>query len=368
MIDSSSSTHIRKPLSSERLQEHLAAVRDLVRGFESVADHVVITDADANIIFMNEAAERMTGFPREECIGKNPGDLWGGNMPKEFYEKMWITIKKDKKPFVGEVQNRRKDGTRYWQEFHISPILEKDGEAQFFIGIEPTITERKEQEKFREEFVSILAHQLKNPLASFKWTLNWLSARGNLGEEQRQMIDTLYQHNESLIGLVNDLLVFARVGNITDLRKEEIDLTAEIEHSIQDIKNKHPRVSFVFAGGNPCRLVSYKSLAVQVFTNIIANAAEYSNKESGMVEIHLAEEGGQYIFSCRDNGIGIPEDDQEKIFSKFFRASNAMGAKEHGTGLGLFIVKMITDTFGWNVSFKSKIGEGTIFQIAIPKV
>lgn len=367
MSEAHSSTHIRKPLSSERLQEYLKTVRDLGLGFESVADHVVITDADANIIYMNAAAERITGFPREECIGKNPGDLWGGNMPKEFYEKMWTTIKKDKKPFVGEVQNKRKDGIRYWQEFHISPVLEKDGGVQFFIGIEPTITERKEQEKFREEFVSILAHQLKNPLASFKWTLNWLSARGNLGEEQRQMIDTLYQHNESLIGLVNDLLVFARVGNITDLHKEEIDLAVEIEHSIQDVKNKHPQVSFIFIKSDPCMLVSYKSLVVQIFTNIIANAAEYSDKESGMVEVRLVEEGEQYVFSCRDNGIGIPEDEQEKIFSKFFRASNAVGVKEHGTGLGLFIVKMITDTFGWDISFQSEVGKGTIFRIAIPK-
>lgn len=358
---------MRKLLSPERLQRYLMAVHDLISGFESVADHVVITDADANIIYMNAAAERITGFSREECIGKNPGDLWGGNMPKEFYEKMWTTIKKDKKPFVGEVQNKKKDGTFYWQEFHISPVLEKDGEVQFFIGIEPAITERKEQEKFREEFVSILAHQLKNPLASFKWTLNWLSTRGNLDEEQREMIDTLYRHNESLIGLVNDLLVFAKIGSIVDLHKEEIDLTVEIENIIQDAKNKHSRLSFSFEKNNPCTLVAYKSLAVQFFTNIIFNAAEYADKESGVVEIHLDQKDNQYVFSCRDNGIGIPEREQEKIFSKFFRASNAKSMKEHGTGLGLFIVKMIADTFGWRVSFQSNIGKGTMFLVIIPK-
>jgi len=123
----------RKPISEAHLQQYLAIIRDLPAGFDAISDHVIITDPDAHIIYANRAAEKNTGYAREEMIGKNPGDLWGGNMPKEFYDKMWQVIKTDKQPFVGEVRNKRKDGTEYWQEVHISPILWDNDDIKFFI-------------------------------------------------------------------------------------------------------------------------------------------------------------------------------------------------------------------------------------------
>ena len=117
-------------------------------------------------------------------------------------------------------------------------------------------------------------------------------------------------------------------------------------------------------------LTSYGSLVSQVLTNIIFNAAEYSDPAMGVVEISLAFIDGVYLFSCKDNGIGIPAEDQKSIFSKFFRAPNAMQVKAKGTGLGLFLVKMIADNLGWGVSFESPAenGRGTIFYLRIPKV
>lgn len=112
-----------------------------------------------------------------------------------------------------------------------------------------------------------------------------------------------------------------------------------------------------------------KILAVQLFTNIITNAVNYSSKEDGGIEISLKKEGGKKVFTCKDNGIGIPTNEQERVFSKFFRASNVSELKQGGTGLGLFIVKKICDGFGWEISFKSPIknGRGTIFSVKIPQ-
>lgn len=361
-------THIRTPLTEEHLVQYLTVVRDLAFGFEKLNDHVIITDPNANIIYANKAVERNTGFSREEVIGKNPADLWGGKMPKEFYEKMWHAIAIEKKPFVGEVHNKRKDGIEYWQELHISPILWDNGDVKFFIGIEPNITERKEKEKFRDEFISILAHQLKNPMASWKWALDWFSGQDNLTAEQKNMIGLLYKNNESLIGLVSDLLVLARIGNISELKKERIDVTKEIEDIIQHAKTSHPHIAFSFDKQESCFLISYRPLVLQVLMNIILNAAEYSDKDSGVVSVGIKKQGGRFIFSCKDNGIGIPPEDQDKIFTKFFRAANAKEVKEQGTGLGLFIIKMIADSLGWNVRFESKVGQGTTFWIEIPYV
>lgn len=360
---------MRVPLSEERLLSYLEAVRTLAAAFELVDDHVVITDPDGNIIFANEAAERNTGYSWEQMRGNNPGDLWGGHMPKDFYERMWHRVKVEKLPFTGEVRNVRKDGTEYWQEVHISPILWGNGDIKFYIGIEPNITKRKEKEKFREEFTSILAHQLKTPLTSYKWMLEWLSGEGNLTADQKEKLDLLYQENESLINLVSDLLTYARIGSISELKKGKIDLAEEIEITIKDVKAKHPHVVFSFTKEGAFMCTSYKSLVSQIFANIIFNAAEYSSAENGKVDIGLtAQKDGQFLFSCKDNGVGIPLEDQAHIFSKFFRASNAHTAKYKGTGLGLFIVKLIADSIGWNASFRSPAenNEGTIFYVKIP--
>lgn len=359
--------HVRRPLSEEHLQQYLGVVSSLAFGFDAVSDHVVITDPDANIIYANRAVERNTGFPHDEIIGRNPADFWGGQMPQEFYTGMWQTIKIEKRPFIGEVRNKRKDGTEYWQELHISPVLWDNGDVKFFIGIEPNITERKEKEKFREEFTSVFAHQLKNPMASFKWTLDLLLREGMLTENQQEMIAALYKGNESLINLVNDLLVFSRIENISQLKKEKFDAVEEVERIIQNVKTTHPHVLFIAQKDSTFSFTSHKPLILQMFTNIIVNAAEYSDATVGKVEVGLLREGDTYVFSCKDNGIGIPEAEQAKIFSKFFRASNARKTKENGTGLGLFIVQFIADSLGWKVSFHSKFGEGTTFSVEIPR-
>src|SRR3989338_7793900 len=110
---------LRTPLSKNELDQLTEQIEPFEKGLDVLDDHVVITDENANILYANKAMERNTGFPVEEVLEKNPADLWGGQMPDEFYEKMWQTIKTEKKPFVGEVQNKKKDGTFYWQELHI---------------------------------------------------------------------------------------------------------------------------------------------------------------------------------------------------------------------------------------------------------
>ena len=135
-----------RELSKEKLAELQEEIAPLAQAFDLVDDHVVITDPDARIIYANYAVQENTGYSSSEVIGKNPAELWGGNMPKEFYEKMWTTIKTEKRPFVGEVKNKRKDGTEYWQEVRIYPIFGQYGDIKIFIGMEPNITTRKTAE------------------------------------------------------------------------------------------------------------------------------------------------------------------------------------------------------------------------------
>lgn len=359
--------HMRKPLTESELHSYLMAIGSLASAFDAIGDHVVITDSNAVVIYANEAVTRNTGFSRDAVIGKNPGDLWGGNMPKEFYEKMWHTIKDEKRPFTGEIRNTRQDGTEYWQEIHISPVLDTSGEVKFFIGIEPNITDRKQREQFRDEFVSVVGHQMKNPLTAIRWTLEWLLRSGGLTPEQKTALETVYAENHGLIDLIGDMLVTARMGQLTAMH-EPVDLVRVLDGIIEIVRVRFPDVSFSLKKSEDTVVVSsVPPLVHEVFINIITNAAEYSNKKGGEVVIRLATEATMHIVSCKDNGIGIPLEDQSKIFSRMFRASNARLMKENGTGLGLFIVKTIASGLGWSVLFQSVPGEGTTFFVQIPK-
>ncbi len=137
----------RLPLTRKQLAGYQKELDIFRQAFDFIPDHVVITDKDANILYANESVEQNTGYSRDEIMGKNPDDLWGGKMPKDFYEKMWRRIKTEKKPFVGEIINKRKDGRDYWVELRIVPVLDEKGEARFFIGFEPNITYRKQREE-----------------------------------------------------------------------------------------------------------------------------------------------------------------------------------------------------------------------------
>lgn len=149
---------IRNPITKEQISSLQEEIRPLRNGFDLLGDHVIITDAHANILYANEAVESHTGFSRDEIIGKTPADLWGGFMDKKFYANMWFMIKESKSPFVGEVQNRKKDGTTYWQELRIFPFFGKDGETRFYIGIEPDISRKKVLEGHTRQYIEELEH------------------------------------------------------------------------------------------------------------------------------------------------------------------------------------------------------------------
>lgn len=142
----------RASLTQEQLLQLRLEIDPLTRGFDLIDDHIVVTDADGNILYANAAAERHTGFSKDEMIGKNPGDLWGGHMDDKFYEDMWHTLKVLKTPFRGEVKNKNKDGSEYWQELRVFPVIDEHREVRFMIGMEPDVTLRKVSEELQDQY------------------------------------------------------------------------------------------------------------------------------------------------------------------------------------------------------------------------
>jgi PAS domain S-box-containing protein len=358
---------IRYPLSPEELAKKMKEIEPLKRGFDMLQDHTIITDANANILYANQAVLRQTGWSPEEVVGKNPGDLWGGNMTPKFYKQLWHKIKVEKEPFIGAIKNRGTDGKERWQEIIISPVLDKDGRVKFFIGIEPDITERMAHEKFQEEFVTVLAHQLQDPLASIRWSLELLLTRGGLKEEQKKTIEEVYKSDKLLVDMIADMLVFSRMGNL-EMDPQIIKLGEEVKVVVEAAKKKFAGKTWQVELVEASLTVGSPSLARQVFVNLVDNAAKFSAAEGGKIVVSLTEEPQAYRLSVRNNGTLIPEGEQDQIFKRLYQGTTSKSVKLPGAGLGLFITKQICDSFGWGISFHSPNAQGlNEFIVVMPK-
>jgi PAS domain S-box-containing protein len=145
-----------RALPQTELHRAVKRIAPFSRAFDLLREHVVITDSDAHVRYANAAAEQATGFSLHDMLGKNPADLWGGHMSKDFYARMWQRIKHERLPFAGDVRNVRKDGEESWQELRISPVVDTRGKILFFVAVESVVTERKKRERTREEMASVL--------------------------------------------------------------------------------------------------------------------------------------------------------------------------------------------------------------------
>ena len=352
---------------------------------ESASDHIIITDADGTIVYANDAVERITGFSKNDVIGKKAGskEIWGGLMDHEFYEKLWKTIKIQQRSFSGEIKNKRKNGQEYFASLTISPVVDEAGEVEFFVGIERDITREKRVDRAKTEFVSLASHQLRTPLSSINWYTEMLISgdAGTLNAEQQKYLDEIYHGNQRMVELVNALLNVSRLELGTFMvEPEPVDIIALAQSIIDELRplidEKELSVTKQFIESLPTIQADPKLLGI-IFQNLLSNAAKYT-PEKGSITIAIAQQekghtkgkgasGDDCIqIIIRDSGMGIPRHQQDKIFTKLFRADNVRDSDTDGTGLGLYIVKSILDRVGGSNSFESEEGKGTTFEVIFP--
>jgi len=231
------------------------------------------------------------------------------------------------------------------------------------------ITREKFLDQMKSQFVSISAHQLRTPLSAIKWALALLKDKTIPLKEKTEIIEKLSESTERMIKLVNDLLNVSRIEEGRFLYKPKKEDLREIVKTIFDqekeIAQKKNITFNLFLPKEPCFSLVDKekiSLAVQ---NLIENAIHYT-PPGGKVEVFLEKKEKELIFKVKDTGIGIPEEEQKRIFEKFFRGSNALKMETSGSGLGLFITKNIIEAHKGKIWFESKVGKGTTFYFSLP--
>lgn len=228
-----------------------------------------------------------------------------------------------------------------------------------------------ELDKVKSNFIGVAAHQLRTPLSAIKWTLGLLvdDNANNFTPEQKGLLLKAFEHNERIIGLINEMLVVTRIESGTmQLRLTPIHIEDLIESTMIDFESqaKEHKVKFVFERPQMhLPLVSVDPEQIRgVLQNLFENAFRYT-PGGGSVHVLTTVEHGMVQVAVKDSGIGIPEGQRSSIFNKFFRADNAVKRHADGSGLGLFISKSIVERHGGTLSFVSTEGAGTTFYFTL---
>jgi PAS domain S-box-containing protein len=349
-------------------------------------DSVILMDRDGQIIWVNDAFTRITGWSAEDAIGRNPGELL--NHPETDPEVI-RTVEDGrlrKAPFRVQLLNQRKDGKKIWVETNQVPMLDDKGEVATYIAVERDMTESKEYavklEKARRaaedgaraksEFLATMSHEIRTPMNGVIGMAQLLEDT-DLDADQQLYAETILSSARTLLDLINDVL------DLSKLNSGEVSLDAEdfnprqcFENTIRLLQSQADAKSLnmVFSCDRtvPEVLNGDDRKLGQILTNLVGNAIKFT--EAGQVEITLRAEpvanATELIFEVRDTGIGIQEDMLPRIFERFSQADAAISRRFGGTGLGLAICRRLADAMGGEISVTSEPGQGSCFKVRLP--
>jgi PAS domain S-box-containing protein len=341
---------------------------------DNTPDMIARFDEDCRYVYVNKTMEDVFGMSQKDFFWKNDAELGiKGKRTPLFCEAInYVFNKKEKKEFYFEenIKNERK----YFYAIMI-PEFFQDGSVASALSITRDITEIKEIDQVKSEFISITTHQLRSPLSAINWcTQSLLSEEsGTLDEVQRNYLENIHESTQKLIKITD---VFLQT-TILDLEMfvinyEEIDVALSLKKVVKSFKDAIEKKNIKLTEDYDDSVVSEndpRALDI-IFKNMILNATEYS-PENGQVDISLKREKDMVVFEIGDNGCGIKEEDKEKIFSKFYRSEKARNIKAYGTGLDLYIVKELLAKMKGEVEVESpnpKFGKGCLFRVTLPTI
>lgn len=331
---------------------------------DNFADGLIMVEQGVVVIF-NPKAEEIFGIREEKIKGKEilklEDDIRIGPLVK-------LVRESGLKMFRRELALRED----FILEISAIPVPRGNGREGIMIILHD-ITREKFIEKMKSEFVSIAAHQLRTPISVIKWILRMVldGDLGSVADLQKEYLEKAYTSNERMIRLVNDLLDVARIeeGRFLFNFKQE-DLVGIVEKNILSfqelVQQKGVEIKFKKPTGKIPSIVidaGKLSLAVQ---NLLENAVHYTESGQIIITLRFSKTKERFLFSISDTGIGIPKDQQDRVFNRFFRATNAVKTKTEGTGLGLYIARNIIEAHGGKIWFESEPNKGSAFCFSLP--
>ena len=268
---------------------------------------------------------------------------------------------------------RRADGS--YSYVHDRGLLLRDhaGNPKKIIGSLLDVTAQRQLDIAKDEFISLVSHQLRTPLTVIRVYGEMLTSGmfGDLNAEQTQWVSNMTSSSSKLIDIVGDILNVSRLdlGRI-NITAHPIDVSLLITACVEDVEalaaEKQVDIQLITPIELP-KLAVDEAILTQIAHNLLTNAIRYTEPVAGKITVRFTEEADGYVLAVQDNGIGIPAEAQEHVFERFYRAKNALGVETQGSGLGLYLIKVMTDAFGGKVWFETATPGGTTFYVQIPR-
>lgn len=352
---------------------------------EQSANTIVITDLSGNIEYVNPAFERISGYQAAEVIGKNPRVLKSGKQSDSLYQSLWRTITSGN-IWKGRFQNRRKDGSLYWEAAVISPIHNEKGEVVRFVAVKEDITTRKSLEedlrtaleraeassRAKGEFLAVMSHELRTPLNGVLGYAELLSY-SQLDAEQKECVETIRESGNHLLQVVNDILDFSSIEKgAMKFEFAPIHVAALVDASCLPIRKTMADKGLTFhcalAPEVPEQICGDAYRIQQILINLLGNAVKFTSQGEVSLRVDMAVEGKQpfVVFSVRDTGIGMSSETMNRLFQPFMQGDATLRRLYAGTGLGLAISQRITRAMNGSIHVTSELGKGSTFSVRIP--
>ncbi|MBI4871611.1 MAG: CHASE3 domain-containing protein [Candidatus Riflebacteria bacterium] len=334
---------------------------------------IIATDRQGNVTLFSPGAEKIFGHSRTDAVGRNVSFL----MPEPYRSKHDGFVRRYLETGIRralgltlEVVGQRKDGTAVPLDLTLSEV--RLGEVHRFTAIMRDITERKEMERLKSEFVSTVSHELRTPLTSIRGSLGLLAggAAGEVPARAKPLVDIALRNCERLVRLINDILDIEKLEAgkmVFDVRP--LELMPLIDQAVEANRAyaSHLGVSLGVEASVPrARVTVDPDRLSQVLTNLISNAAKFSPPQA-TVSIAVRRLEATLRVSVRDRGPGIPVEFRSRIFQRFAQADSSDTKQKGGTGLGLAICRTIIERLGGRIGFDTAGGQGTEFFFELPE-
>ena len=340
--------------------------------FFSAKDGMLILDRHGIIESLNPAAANMYGYAPQDMIGSHVAMLFANPPEEESVAASLERIRSRRGAFSYQTEQfdgRRSDGSTFPTEVATSPVQMESGVC--FLSTIRDVSERRQVEQMKSEFVSTVSHELRTPLTSIAGSLGLLAggAAGALPERVVRLIRIAHSNSQRLVRLINDILDIEKIeSGKTKFELKWLKLGPILEQSVQANRayaDEH-RITFrLDPVPEDATIVADEDRLLQVMDNLLSNAAKFSPQGESVI-ISAVPAGERWRISVSDRGAGIPESFRDRIFEKFAQADSSDTRQKGGTGLGLSIVREIVSRLDGSVRFDSRPGEGTTFHVELP--
>ena len=375
-------------LNERNTAEQRTAARWYTTTLRSIGDAVIATDAQGRVTFMNPTAQALTGWNLEEAHGKllegvlplvneTTGKPVDNPVQKVLRENIVVGL-------ANHTELVARDGSRRPIEDSAAPILDNGvlkgvvlvfhdvtAERAFQNERDRMLSSLREGDRFKDEFLAMLAHELRNPLGAILNAVT-VTSRTELRENVEWSMDVISRQVGHLTRLIDDLLDVARIsrGKI-DLRREAREITAILNHAVETVRplleERRHTIDLALSSENLWANVDPTRFE-QIVVNLLANAAKYT-EDGGKIQISAEKTNEHIVISVKDSGIGIAPESLPKMFELFAQGNRSLARSEGGLGIGLTVVKNLVEMHGGEVVAQSEgIGKGSHFTVRIPAV